>query len=70
MVGLALLSGSETYVHYTVQIFCPVREKLCSFELGPALRDGLALRSRCLSQREGHKLLLGKVHVLVNEMDL
>ena len=28
---IALLSGSETFVHYTVQIYYPVREKLCSF---------------------------------------
>ena len=38
-------------------------EKNCvvslSFALGPALRAGLALRARCLSQREGHKLQLG-----------
>ena len=33
---LALLSGSETFVHYTVQIYYPVREKLFSFSIGPA----------------------------------
>ena len=30
--ALALLSGSETFVHYTVQIYYPVGEKLCSFK--------------------------------------
>ena len=32
------------------------------FALGPALRAGLALRARCLNQREGHKLQLHWVH--------
>ena len=48
---LALLSGSETFVHYTAQFFYPVGENSLSVQ-------PVATRACCLSQREGHKLRL------------